>query len=171
MCTPCVQCLKRPEESVGSLGTEVIGSCEPPFGCWDSNLGPVQKQPVLLFDDHLCSPQILVIWTGMFFFWLRCVPLSKQTTLVCVLCLCGFLVLSPWQSTWHRQLKEEFILAPGEIMAAGAWGNWSLCIYGQEAEGDECQCSAVFSMNSGTLAYGIVPPTGRVGLSTSTNPI
>ena len=51
MCTPCVQCLQRPEKSVGSLGTEVIGSCELPCGCWDSNLGPLQQQPALLIEE------------------------------------------------------------------------------------------------------------------------
>lgn len=30
----------KPEEGLGSPGTRVREGCEPPFGCWDSNLPP-----------------------------------------------------------------------------------------------------------------------------------
>lgn len=57
MCTPYVQSLQRPEKSVGSLGMEVIGSCELPCGCRDLNLCSLQKQPVLLIEGpSLQSP-------------------------------------------------------------------------------------------------------------------
>lgn len=37
-----------PEEDTGPLGTEVINSCEPPHGCWESNPDPLHQQPALL---------------------------------------------------------------------------------------------------------------------------
>ena len=30
-----------------SLGTGVTTGCDPPRGCWESNLGPLEEQPVL----------------------------------------------------------------------------------------------------------------------------
>ena len=32
--TTCMQCPWRPEQGVGSPGTEVTNGCEPPCGCW-----------------------------------------------------------------------------------------------------------------------------------------
>ena len=34
--------------SVRSPGTGVIDGCEPPCGCWESNLGPLEEQQMLL---------------------------------------------------------------------------------------------------------------------------
>ena len=36
---------KRPEDGIGSLGTEVTDGCELPCGFWESNLGPLEGQP------------------------------------------------------------------------------------------------------------------------------
>ena len=33
-------------------GTGVTDDCEPPYGCWEWNLGPLQEQPVLLTAEH-----------------------------------------------------------------------------------------------------------------------
>ena len=41
----CGWCSLRSEESVGSLGTGVMGVCEPPCGCWETN-SAVEEQPV-----------------------------------------------------------------------------------------------------------------------------
>lgn len=40
--------LGTPEEGVKSSGTVVIFSCELPHGYWDSNLGPLKDQKMLL---------------------------------------------------------------------------------------------------------------------------
>ena len=54
-----VQDTQKPEEGVRSPGTGVIDSCEPPCVCWESNLGPVEKQPVLFFMGlSLLSPPL-----------------------------------------------------------------------------------------------------------------
>lgn len=41
-----LECL-IPEEGVGSPGTEVTESCEPPYGCWEWTPGAQQEQTVL----------------------------------------------------------------------------------------------------------------------------
>ena len=48
--------LRRPEEGVGSPGTGITDGCEPPCGCWESNPGPLEEQPVLLPTADLSSP-------------------------------------------------------------------------------------------------------------------
>lgn len=48
VCLAHVWCPRWLEEGVGSSGPGVTDSCEPPSGCWESNLGPLAKQPVLL---------------------------------------------------------------------------------------------------------------------------
>ena len=44
----CAWCLWRPEEGIRSPGTGVTDGCEPPYGYWESNLGPLEEQQVLL---------------------------------------------------------------------------------------------------------------------------
>jgi hypothetical protein len=54
MHTVCVPAeLKR----VRSSGTGVIGDCEPPSGCWQSNLGPLGEQPALLTAKLFLQPE------------------------------------------------------------------------------------------------------------------
>jgi hypothetical protein len=55
--TECIQCPQRPEEGVRSLGTGVRDSYELPCGCWELNLGPPEKQPVLLRAEPSFWPQ------------------------------------------------------------------------------------------------------------------
>ena len=43
LCTMCAD--------VTSPGTEVTDGCEPPGGCWESNLGPLEEQSVLLTPE------------------------------------------------------------------------------------------------------------------------
>lgn len=40
--------IKQIEYLVQSGGTGVTDGCELPCGCWESNPGPLEKQPVLL---------------------------------------------------------------------------------------------------------------------------
>jgi hypothetical protein len=42
------RCLWRPEEGIRSLGTGVTDGCELSCEFWESNLGPLEEQPVLL---------------------------------------------------------------------------------------------------------------------------
>jgi hypothetical protein len=39
---------QRPEEVTECPGTKVTDGCELPGGCWQSNPGPLQEQPVLV---------------------------------------------------------------------------------------------------------------------------
>lgn len=56
LCSPYVEKPGRSEEGVKSLETGVIGSREPPCACWESNLGPLQEQKLLLTTGYLSSP-------------------------------------------------------------------------------------------------------------------
>lgn len=40
-------CPQRSEEGVGAPGT-ITDDCELPYQCWDSNLAPLEKLPVIL---------------------------------------------------------------------------------------------------------------------------
>lgn len=53
ICMPgtCV-CQKR----VGSLGTGIMGGCEPPCKCWKLSLVPLQVQQVLLTSEPSLQP-------------------------------------------------------------------------------------------------------------------
>jgi hypothetical protein len=45
-------------EAVDSPGTGVTHGLEPPCGCWELNLGPLQEQPVLLTTEPSLQPLI-----------------------------------------------------------------------------------------------------------------
>jgi hypothetical protein len=47
----CVQCPQSPVDDVRFSGTVARDGCELPCDFWDSNMGPVQEQPVLLAND------------------------------------------------------------------------------------------------------------------------
>jgi hypothetical protein len=42
----CTMCLQRPEDCDRCPGIGVIGACYHLFGCWESNLSPLEEQPV-----------------------------------------------------------------------------------------------------------------------------
>ena len=44
------------EEGVGFPRTGATDSCELPYGLWELNPGPLEKQSVLLTAEHLPSP-------------------------------------------------------------------------------------------------------------------
>jgi hypothetical protein len=50
-----MQCPSRPKENVGFPGFAVTEGCEPLCGWWESNLGPLEEQAVLLTAEHLSS--------------------------------------------------------------------------------------------------------------------
>jgi hypothetical protein len=54
-------CWQRPQEGVGSSGTEVTDGCESPCGCWELNPGPLEKQPVLNHRAFSPAPYVSVL--------------------------------------------------------------------------------------------------------------
>lgn len=46
------------KKSIGFSQTGVTDGCTPPCGCCDSNLLPLEEQPVLLLLIHSASPHI-----------------------------------------------------------------------------------------------------------------
>ena len=56
VCNTCTQCPWKPGRSVGSPRTGVTDGCEPPCGCWESYLGPVEEQPVSLVTEQSLQP-------------------------------------------------------------------------------------------------------------------
>ena len=51
-----MKCMWVPEEGIRSPGTGAPDPCEPPWGCWEWDPGPMEEQPVLLLLNHLSSP-------------------------------------------------------------------------------------------------------------------
>ena len=44
-------CQRKSEDGVKYPGTGVTDGCEPLYGCWESNLGPLKEQPLLLTSE------------------------------------------------------------------------------------------------------------------------
>lgn len=42
----CAGCPQRLEEGIKALGNGVIHGCDPPYGCWESNIDPLEEQPL-----------------------------------------------------------------------------------------------------------------------------
>jgi E3 ubiquitin-protein ligase NEDD4 len=58
-------CPQKSEKAIRSPGTVVTDCCELPCGCWKSNPGPVEEQPVLLTSEpsgEVPSGQKLMLW-------------------------------------------------------------------------------------------------------------
>lgn len=56
VCTTCVRCPWSPEEGVRSPY-----SCKPPCWCWESNMKPLEEQPVLLAAQPFLQPNLKVL--------------------------------------------------------------------------------------------------------------
>jgi hypothetical protein len=52
----CTMYLYRPEENIGPPESGVTDSCEPPCGCWESNLDPLEKTAKALLNHLSSSP-------------------------------------------------------------------------------------------------------------------
>lgn len=59
ICAPCVS-QWRPEEGVDSLGPGVTDVCELPYKYLDLNMGPLEKQTVLLTAEPFLQPLLLL---------------------------------------------------------------------------------------------------------------
>lgn len=55
----------RSEEGVRSSGSGVRDGCEPPHECWEMNLGPSQKQKMLLTTEPSIAPVTLLLYTRL----------------------------------------------------------------------------------------------------------
>ena len=57
-----------PEEGIRSPGTGVTDDYEPPCGCWESNLGPLEEHPVFLTagESFLQSISRSVLYSNSF---------------------------------------------------------------------------------------------------------
>ena len=50
----------RPEEGIRSPATGVTDDCEPPYGFWELNAGPLKEHSVLLTTDPSLAPTYLI---------------------------------------------------------------------------------------------------------------
>jgi hypothetical protein len=77
-CVHC-SCLQTHQKRMSDL---ITGDCEPTYGCWDLNSGPLEEQSVLLptepFRQPLCATFKVRHTTGI-----PCNPLG-QTTVECL---------------------------------------------------------------------------------------
>lgn len=48
----------RPYEHIGSCGVGLTEGCELSCECWDSHLGPLKEQAVLLTPEYLPTPRV-----------------------------------------------------------------------------------------------------------------
>lgn len=72
----------RPKEGVVSPVTGVMNNCEPPCRCWQSNLGPLEEQPVVLITEPFLQPPLHWFWWPPILFialWL-CINLDPATS-------------------------------------------------------------------------------------------
>lgn len=92
----------KPDENMRSPGTGVIGSCELLCEYWDLNLGPVEKQPVLLtVSPVLFCDFILSIY---FFFWdivFLCSPRTRSVNQAGLILMGVWLLLPP--ECWDKR--------------------------------------------------------------------
>jgi len=59
-------CLQRPEEDVGSSGTEVINVWRLPTECWELKLGPLEEKPALLATEPYLQHLLLCLFVCLF---------------------------------------------------------------------------------------------------------
>ena len=66
---PCLAPVEAGKD-IGSLGTEVTDSCEPPWDCWELYLGPMEEQSVLTTaEPSFQSPSFSYKGVGWFCGW------------------------------------------------------------------------------------------------------
>ena len=53
------------------LNPGITDSCELPCGCWELNLGPLEKQSLLLIDEPSLQPKIFLWLVGFVLFFPR----------------------------------------------------------------------------------------------------
>jgi hypothetical protein len=74
--TVCMLC-----KGVGSPGTRVIDSCEPPCECWELNLGLLKVQPVVLIAEPTLQKHefgVFCLFVCLFFTLCFCWDLSSK---------------------------------------------------------------------------------------------
>lgn len=58
----CAWYPRRSEEGTGCPGTGLMDSCEPPCGCWESNLDPLQQQVLLTTEPSVRPPRLSILY-------------------------------------------------------------------------------------------------------------
>lgn len=71
-----IQCLWRPEDSIGFPRTKGLGGCQLPCGCWKLNLGSFVREASML--NCLTSIQPLVVSRACFTY-LNSVPPNSRS--------------------------------------------------------------------------------------------
>lgn len=56
----CVWCPQEPEEGIQSLGAGTTDGCKPPRECRESNLSPLEEQPLLLTTEPFPQSYLLI---------------------------------------------------------------------------------------------------------------
>lgn len=103
----CVLCAcmspRRPEEEgIGFLGAGVRGSCKWLCGCWELNLGPMQKQEIPL--SHLSSPTTYFVILTMYSATLLNWYVSRNSAPSGIFCIFGHVVRQQFyrlESIWE----------------------------------------------------------------------
>ena len=89
VCVPCVYMIppRRPEKDIKYPGTGVTDNCEPPCGCWELNLGPLQEQQVLLTSEWSLKAPIYPLIVLLFLIiisFVLCVSVLPADMYVCI---------------------------------------------------------------------------------------
>lgn len=66
-----VWCCRVQKRAWESPATGVIDCCEPPCRCWEQNLGPLQKQPVLIPAKPALQPCHIQVLTGQSYVFMK----------------------------------------------------------------------------------------------------
>lgn len=78
ICTTFAWYGQRSGEGVSFPGTEVIGGCEPLYGCWKPNPGPLQECQMLLTAE----PALTRNYKNLKTVFLDCIPKCMASTLL-----------------------------------------------------------------------------------------
>lgn len=103
----CAWCFQRPEEDGRSLGIRITDGCEPLCGCWESEQGLLEKQPVFGTAQPSLQPKLhfyfLTVCT--FVFVLAHADDYEVKTLFQAVCV----------QLWTR-VCQRFILTKGQVL-------------------------------------------------------
>jgi hypothetical protein len=152
---PCVCLLLKEKMYVGSPGTRVLDSWEPPCGCWEPNLGPLKEQPVFftmepslhlraytfesIVDTFLLDLSLGKTWWN----WVLAYSRSTYTWFDCLPCLAAVLTCF---SRKIKKVKHRLELLHkhnrkhwGSLGSYGPFQSGKCALWGQEPRGG-CHC-------------------------------
>ena len=94
--------LQRHQKRASDPITDV---CEPPWGCWELNSGPLEEQSVLLTTEPSLQQDILLLWSNFWSFH----GLGKQFTST---------------RTWVCSMGPKWKAKHGTLFVTSALGKW-----------------------------------------------